>query len=106
MAINFSNLDLPTLPAVVRGDALDDGAKSQRDQSLASLGAQLNAAVENLIRTPEGEATSRSGTNYISAIGGTIREALQPIAGKLALNVNATYRTEVAPNHDKGNGRG
>lgn len=104
MSIDFSQIEnLPTLPAVLRETP---NVSKQVSEEMKTLDAVCAAAVENLIRTPEGENTNRAGTTYIGAIGGTIREAFKPIAGALALHVNATERSTPNVSRGQGNSRG
>lgn len=71
MAADFSQIpNIPSLPAVLRETP---DVTPQVSEEMKQLTAIRTAAVENLIRTEQGENTVAGGTAEISGLGGTVK---------------------------------
>ena len=74
MSINFSQIEnLPTLPAVLRETP---NVAPQVSAEMQALKVVRDAAVENLIRTEQGENTIKGGTAEVSLSAGTFNKVV------------------------------
>lgn len=85
--------------------ALDEGARKQVDRSIEEARSQFHAAVENLIRTEQGENTVTGGSAHIASFGGTSKHNVFSAARDIIGSLVGTGQSQTLATSKPGRGR-